>query len=309
MTRTVIWEHGIERLGLGRAALAIGVFDGVHLGHQALIRDTVDRANTAAVDSIVVTFDRDPDRVVSPATAAPQLLDLEDKLAFIAEQGPSAILVVPFDADVAAMTPERFVHEVLLSAVEPVAAVVGYDFRFGRYASGDVAVLESLGAVNGFDVVAHDLVVVDGAPVTSTRVRAAVAAGDVAAAAALLGRPHRLRGRVVHGRGVGVALGVPTANLSVHHESAVPADGVYAAFATVDGARYPAAVSLGIPPTFPDAHDAVEAHLIGATGEFGGETVLLEFVERIRDQRRFGSDTELSSAIKADIQTIRELLG
>lgn len=308
MTRTVTWtREGVA--ALGRATVAIGVFDGVHLGHQALIRDTVEQAREAGVDSVVVTFDCDPDRVVSPATAAPQLLDLEDKLAFIAEQGPSAILVVPFDAAVAAMTPESFVHEVLLASVRPVAALVGYDFRFGRAAQGDVAALESLGSENGFVVIAHDLVMADGAPVTSTRVRAAVAAGEVAVASALLGRPHRLRGCVVRGRGAGTGLGVPTANLTVHHESAVPADGVYAAYATVGTARYPAAVSLGIPPTFPDAHDRVEAHLIGASGDLTGETMVLEFVERLRDQRRFDSDEELSSAIKTDVEKIRRILG
>jgi riboflavin kinase/FMN adenylyltransferase len=306
VTRTVTWGPDIE--SLGRATVALGVFDGVHLGHQALIRDTVKRAAASGVDSVVVTFDRDPDRVVSPATAAPQLLDLEDKLAFIAEQRPTAILVVPFDVTVAAMTPERFVHDVLLAAVTPVAVVVGFDFRFGRAAHGDVAALRSLGAANGFDVIAHDLVMLDGEPVTSTRVRAAVATGDVALAAELLGRPHRLRGLVVHGRGAGTSLGVPTANLSVHHESAVPADGVYATYATVSDTRYRAAVSLGIPPTFPEAHDAVEAHLLGASGDLTGETVVLEFVQRLRDQRRFDSDDELSSAIRADIETVRGLL-
>lgn len=307
MTLNFTWERGIAPLG--RAAVAIGVFDGVHLGHQALIRDTVERARESDVDAVVVTFDRDPDRVVSPATAAPQLLDLEDKLAFIAEQGPSSILVVPFDAEVAEMTPERFVHEVLLSCVHPVAVIVGYDFRFGRYAQGDVAALESLGGANGFDVIAHDLVMADGEPVTSTRVRAAVVAGNVALAADLLGRPHRLRGRVVPGRGAGTSLGVPTANLSVHHESAVPADGVYAGYATVRNTRYPAAMSLGIPPTFPDANDRVEAHLIGASGDLTGQSVVLEFVKRLRDQRRFDSEVELSSAIWTDVAQIRRLLG
>lgn len=307
MIRTVTWEQGMACLG--PAAVAIGVFDGVHLGHQALIRDTVGRARAADVAAVVVTFDRDPDRVVSPETAAPQLLDLDDKLALIAEQGASAILLVPFDVEVAAMMPERFVREILLVAVKPMLAAVGFDFRFGRYAAGDVATLTSLGSANGFCVIAHDLVTADGLPVTSTRVRGMVAAGDVARAAQLLGRPHRLRGRVVRGRGLGTHLGVPTANLAVHHESAVPPDGVYAAFATVDGMRYPAAVSLGAPPTFPEAPAAIEAHLIGAAADFTGKTMLLEFIERLREQRAFGSKDELTAAINRDIEAIRRLLG
>ncbi|MCE5191426.1 MAG: riboflavin biosynthesis protein RibF [Actinomycetia bacterium] len=305
--RTLTWERGMACLG--PAAVAIGVFDGVHLGHQALIRDTVERARAADVAAVVVTFDRDPDRVVSPETAAPQLLDLDDKLALIAEQGASAILLVPFDVEVAAMTPERFVREILLVAVRPILAAVGFDFRFGRYAAGDVATLTSLGSANSFRVIAHDLVTADGLPVTSTRVRGMVASGDVARAAQLLGRPHRLRGRVVRGRGLGTHLGVPTANLAVHHESAVPGDGVYAAFATVDGMRYPAAVSLGVPPTFPEAPAAIEAHLIGAATDFTGKAMLLEFIERLRGQRAFSSKDELTAAINRDIEAIRRLLG
>ncbi|MBN2822795.1 MAG: hypothetical protein JXR33_06350, partial [Coriobacteriia bacterium] len=259
MSRVVTWEPGIAPLG--HAAIAIGVFDGVHLGHQTLVKDTIRIARELGSLSAVVTFDRDPDRVVSPDSAAPQLLELEDKLACLAELGPDIILMVPFDVALASMSPERFLHEVLLASFEPVAAVVGFDFRFGNRAQGDVGVLEGFGAKHGFSVYAHELITVDAEAVTSTRIRAAVRDGDVTLAARLLARPHRVCGRVVHGRGEGTSLHVPTANLAVHHQAAIPAYGVYAGFAVIEGLRVPAAISVGVPPTFPAAHDILEAHL------------------------------------------------
>src|SRR5450759_1705833 len=185
---------------LGPAVAAVGVFDGVHIGHQALIRDTVMLARSKGAISVVVTFDRDPDQVVDPAGAAPQLLDLDDKLTLLDAQDPDCVLVVPFDASLAAMPPLQFLDEVLVASVRPVAAVVGYDFRFGHRAEGDVDLLVRYGADHDFTVLAHDLVRVGGEPVTSTRIRTLVATGDVVGAAALLGHPHRLKGTVVQGR-------------------------------------------------------------------------------------------------------------
>lgn len=305
MTRIVTWEP--DMTPLGAAAVAIGVFDGVHLGHQALVRDTVEFGRALGVSSAVVTFDRDPDRVVSPATAAPQLLDLEDKLHYFSDLGADTVLVVPFNTELAAMSPERFLRDVLLSSFVPVAAVVGHDFRFGNHAQGNVGTLETFGAQHGFTVIAHELVSLDGAPVTSTRVRAAVAEGDVTLAARLLGRPHRLRGHVVHGRGRGTSLRAPTANLAVHHESAVPADGVYAGFALVGDERVPAAISLGLPPTFPEAQGIVEAHLIGWSADLYGRELVIEFLQRLRDQGHFGSTDELAAAIADDIATVEHI--
>lgn len=307
MTRIITWDD--KTTCIGPAAIAIGVFDGVHVGHQTLVRDTVEFAAALDAASAVVTFDRDPDRVVAPGSAAPQLLNVEDKLDLLGELGADHLLVVPFDAHVAAMTPERFLHDVLLATFMPVATVVGHDFRFGTRASGDVTTLERYGAEHAFTVIAHELVSVDGAPVTSTRIRAAIAAGDMRLAAHLLGRPHRLRGRVAHGRGEGATvLGVPTANLSLHPWSASPAAGVYAAFAHVAGQRFRAAVSVGIPPTFPDAHHAVEAHLIGFEGTLYGEEVVLEFIERIGLQERLETTGSLAEKIRRDIEVVSAVL-
>jgi riboflavin kinase / FMN adenylyltransferase len=302
------WEAGAVELG--PAVAAVGVFDGVHLGHQALIRTAVERAAQAEAASLVVTFDRDPDQVVTPDSAAPQLLTLEDKLHYLGELGTETILVVPFCRRIADTAPDRFVSDVLLDAFDPVSLVVGADFRFGCRASGTVETLERFGRQHGFEVVACCLVEVDDKPVTSTRIRALVAEGEVASAARLLGRPHRVRGRVVRGRSVGRGLGFPTANVTPLKYSAVPRDGVYAGRVVHDGESHMAGISVGTPPSFPDARDYLEAHLVDFEGDLYGREVAVEFVDRIRDQREFENTEDLAHAIRDDIlKAIRVLDG
>lgn len=307
MTTVMTHSRGVHEMG--PAIIAIGVFDGVHIGHQTLVRDTIALATQRRVASCVLTFDRDPDQVVTPERAAPQLTSLEDKIAMLRAVGPDAILVVPFDEWLASLSPDDFCIDVLLDAAEPVACVVGYDFRFGHRAEGDAQTLHALGELHGFEVVTHPLVRAGGEPVTSTRIRAMVAAGAVAEAAELLGRPHRLSGTVVHGRGEGKKLGAPTANLDVESRFALPSPGVYAAWVTVPAGRYPAAVSVGVPPMFPDATCLLEAHLIGFEGDLYGQHALIEFVDRLREQRRFASATELGTAIASDVSRVSALLG
>ncbi len=307
MSRTVLWTP--DSPSIGPAVAAVGVFDGVHIGHQALVRDAVRIAAAEECAAVVVTFDRDPDQVVSPAGATTQLLDLEDKLSLLSETGPDAVIVIPFDVRIAAMAPLVFLDEVLLRALTPCGVVVGYDFRFGHRAEGDVDTLVRYGREHSFTVVAHDLIERDGEPVTSTRIRHLVATGDVAGAALLLGRPHRVRGDVVHGRAEGAALGAPTANLAVGTYAALPADGVYAGRVTVNGVGYAAGIAVGVPPTFPEAAAVLEAHLIGFAGDLYGRTVTVEFVERLRDQRRFDSPDQLADAIAADLERVRGIVG
>jgi riboflavin kinase / FMN adenylyltransferase len=303
VTRFVTWEPGLE--GLGAAVVSIGVFDGVHLGHQALIRDAVSLARAQDHLAAVVTFDRDPDRVVDPEHAAPQLLELDDKLDLIAALGPDVVLVVPFTANVAAMPPETFLDRLLLAVFAPAAVVVGYDFRFGARAAGHLETLQTFGPRHGFDVVGHPLVHLEGEPVTSTRIRQLVAGGDVAAAASLLGRPHRVKGVVVGGRAEGRKLGARTANLATAPYAALPADGVYAGRIDIDGVVHPAGVSVGVPPTFPDASCRLEAHVLDFDGDLYGRRLQVEFLERLRDQRRFDSAEELAAAIAEDLDRVR----
>jgi riboflavin kinase/FMN adenylyltransferase len=306
--RIVSWES--DMTPMGSAVVAIGVFDGVHLGHQALLADTVGDAAVRGVEAVAVTFDRDPDQVVSPETAAPQLLTLSDKLEFIAQTGVHAILVIPFTHELAEMCPEEFLDAVLLRAVKPLAVHVGGDFRFGCRATGDVATLQRIGVEHGLAVVPHDLVLVGGAPVTSSRTRALVAEGDVVSAAELLGRATAVVGTVHRGRGQGASLGFPTANVVPVDFAALPADGVYAGRAILpDGGLWAAAISVGTPPTFPEARDYLEAHLIGFEGDLYDAQLTLLFFARLRSQESYASLDELKSAIADDVNASLEIAG
>lgn len=308
MSRILTFEPGMP--SLGRAVVAIGVFDGVHLGHQALVRSAMTQAAALDAAAVVLTFDRDPDRVVMPAKAAPQLLELDDKVRLLSAIGPDAILVVPFDTALASLTPNAFIDQVILAATRPVAVVVGKDFRFGNAASGDVGAMAAAGALHGFEVIGQELLRHDGAPVTSTRVRGLLADGDVVAAARLLGRPHFVVGRVTHGRGEGRALGVPTANIATHSWTALPQDGVYAGRIVHEGVTYPCGVSVGVPPSFPQSIDRLEAHLLDYSGpDLYGVALNVEFIARIRGQRRFDGQAELARAIAEDLTRVRELVG
>lgn len=306
MSTIVEWESGTP--SLGRAVVAMGVFDGVHSGHRALIADTVSLAREHGARSVVATFDRDPEQVVKPSEHVPQLLTLEDKLDHIARLDVDAIVVIPFCMRLAEMTPQRFLDDVLLAATEPVAIVVGEDFRFGSHASGTVATLEKFGAQHGFGVVAHELIERDGQPVTATRIRTLIARGDVESACRLLGRAHRVPGRVVHGRGEGASvLGVPTANITPWAHAALPTDGVYAGRVIVNGQIYVAAISIGLPPTYPQAVDRVEVHLIDFEGDLYGQEVMVELDARLHDHEVFDSADGLATAIQNDITRVREI--
>lgn len=295
---------------LGDAVVAIGVFDGVHVGHQSLLQATVAEAKLQGARAVAVTFDRDPDQVVAPETAAPQLLSLTDKLRYIEETGIDTVLVIPFTLQVAQMPPEIFLENVLAVAMRPIALHVGRDFRFGARASGDLAVLQRFGMTRGFAVTGHELVEVGGEPITSTRIRRLVASGEVAAAAALLGRAPRVTGTVRRGRGEGASLGFPTANILPERYAALPADGVYAGRIVVpDGSVWASAVSVGTPPTFPDARDYVEAHLIDFEGDLYDHTLTIEFIERLRPQQAFASLPDLTAAIAADIERALDIAG
>ena len=315
------------------SAVTIGNYDGVHLGHRRLLARLRAEADSLGVPSAVVTFDRHPATVVRPESAPLLLTDTEQKLELLASCGVDLTVVVHFDAGRADESAEDFVDEVLLRALGAKVIVVGEDFHFGHGRKGDVALLRTLGAIWGFSVVGVALAVVGGrepdAPggtrggereggvtaVSSTRIRALVAAGDVAAAARLLARPHEVRGEVVHGSGRGGSqLGMPTANVAVEEGIALPALGIYAGWCRrSDGSQHPAAISVGIRPTFPEPHRAapaplVEAHLIGFDGELYGERVGVAFVERLRDERRFDRTEDLVAQMWADVAETRRVL-
>jgi riboflavin kinase/FMN adenylyltransferase len=286
-------------------AVTIGAYDGVHLGHRALLRDLSQRAADAGLSTVVVTFDRHPAGVVRPASAPLQLTDLEQKLELLGACGVDRTLVIAFDRARADETAEDFVKEVLVDTLNARLVVVGEDFHFGHGRKGNVALLRELGAGHGFEVVGEALTDDGRDPVSSTRIRTLVAEGDVAGAARLLGRPHEVRGPVVRGDGRGgPELGFPTANLQIGDDIALPADGIYAGhFIRADGTAHPAAISVGRRPTFYEPGTSpvlVEAYLLHFDGDLYGEPARVSFVSRLRGDRRFESVDALIAQMHRD---------
>ena len=286
-------------------AVTIGAYDGVHLGHRALLRDLSQRAADAGLSTVVVTFDRHPAGMVRPASAPLQLTDLEQKLELLGACGVDRTLVIAFDRARADETAEDFVKEVLVDTLNARLVVVGEDFHFGHGRKGNVALLRELGAGHGFEVVGEALTDDGRDPVSSTRIRTLVAEGDVAGAARLLGRPHEVRGPVVRGDGRGgPELGFPTANLQIGDDIALPADGIYAGhFIRADGTAHPAAISVGRRPTFYEPGTSpvlVEAYLLHFDGDLYGEPARVSFVSRLRGDRRFESVDALIAQMHRD---------
>lgn len=295
--------------------VTIGAYDGVHLGHRALLARVRSMADQLAAAAAVVTFDRHPATVVRPESAPKLLTDLEQKLELLATTGLDYAYVVRFDEARAAESAEDFVRELLVGCLAARAVVVGHDFHFGHRRRGNVPLLQRMGAELGFDVLGISLVG-DGegraaGPVSSTRIRRLLEAGEAGAAAALLGRPHEVRGTVVSGDRRGRDLGYPTANMVVPAEILLPADGIYAGwYGRPGGAVHPAAISLGRRPTFgPDADASLlEAHLLDFDGDLYGERASVRFVSRLRGEERFDDVPALVAQIADDVAATRAIL-
>jgi riboflavin kinase/FMN adenylyltransferase len=304
------------------SVVAIGVFDGVHYGHRAVVGKAVEQAHAVGAPAVVITFDPHPSEVVRPGTHPPLLSTIDHRCALLAEVGVDAVCVLPFTRELAAMSPEEFVDHVLCEKFHARAVVVGENFRFGHRASGDTETLAELGESRGFTVDAEPLIAGQGGVWSSTYVRGLVQAGDVASAAYSLGRRHRVEGTVVHGDHRGRELGYPTANVATAPHAAVPADGVYAAHLvvapyTAHAVTYPAAVSVGTNPTFDGVERRVEAYVMGdAPGthpdlDLYGAHVAVDFVARIRGQIRFeGPDAlaDLVAQMARDVDEARAAL-
>jgi riboflavin kinase/FMN adenylyltransferase len=308
--------------GFGPSVVTLGNFDGVHAGHRAVLGEVVTRARTAGIRAVAITFDPHPLQVLYPDRAPALITSLRQRLELMASTGLDAVLVMEFTRELATWSPEQFVQQVMVRALGASAVVVGRDTRFGHRNSGDVDTLRSLGAELGFEVeVVGDLA----RPVpdagerrwSSSWVRELLLAGDVAAAAEVLARPHRLAGEVVHGDHRGRELGFPTANLGMPVEGLVPADGVYAGWmlrCTLPDDHpdrlLPAAVSIGTNPTFDGVSRRVEAYVLDRTDlDLYGEQVALELVSRLRSTERFDSAQALVAQMHADVQACRSVLG
>ncbi|CAN5790540.1 bifunctional riboflavin kinase/FAD synthetase [soil metagenome] len=296
----------------GGVAATIGFFDGVHRGHQGLIDVARKVADEQGARTAAVTFDRHPAAVVRPESAPLLLTDLDQRLELLEDAGVDLTLVLTFDEARARESAEDFVTEVLVRCLAARAVVVGADFHFGHRRRGNVALLAAMGGEHGFEVHGIELAGM-GQPVSSTAIRTALAGGDVAAAAALLGRPHEVRGVVERGdRRGGSELGYPTANVAVPPAILLPAAGIYAGwYLRPDSQRHPAAIALGWHPTLAPSISAprLEAHLLDFEADLYGEKARVQFVARVRDEVRFESVNALVDQIAADVTASRELLG
>ncbi|WP_193043308.1 bifunctional riboflavin kinase/FAD synthetase [Mycolicibacterium baixiangningiae] len=310
----------------GRCVVTIGVFDGVHRGHAELIDNAVKAGRSRGVPTVLMTFDPHPMEVVFPGSHPAQLTTLTRRAELVEEMGIDVFLVIPFTADFMKLTPERYVHELLVERLHVVEVVVGENFTFGKKAAGNVGMLRKAGERFGFAVESLSLVSEAADPgrdetvtFSSTYIRSCVDAGDVVAAAEALGRPHRVEGVVVRGDGRGRGLGFPTANVAPPMYSAIPADGVYAAWFTVlghgptmgtvvPGERYQAAVSVGTNPTFSGRTRTVEAFVLDTSADLYGQHVAVDFVARIRGQEKFASIDDLITAMNGDTERARAIL-
>ena len=292
------------------AVVTIGNFDGVHRGHLALVERARREADRRGVPMVALTFDPHPSAVLRPEHVPPALQSIEERVATLRSHGCDRVEVLAFDVDLAALSAENFVAELLVARLGAVAVVVGENFRFGTGAQGDVALLRSLGEQHGFAVDAVVLVDAGDGPVSSSALRALLAAGDLEAVVRGLGRTFTLSGEVVHGEGRGRTIGVPTANVAVAPGRALPADGVYACWATPDGSsRVPAVVNIGWRPTFDGTSRTVEAHLlVEGAPDLYGRSLELAFVARIRGEERFDGVESLVARIARDIEAAREVL-
>jgi riboflavin kinase/FMN adenylyltransferase len=289
------------------AAVALGVFDGVHLGHRAILATAVAHAREAGMPSVACTFDPHPMEVLQPERAPLAITTLDERLSLIEGCGLDAAVVLPFTPELAAMEPEAFVKDVLVARLAAREIVVGFNHRFGRGARGDVGMLRRLGEQLGFRTHVAEPLMVGGVAVSSTEIRAALQRGDLDAAARLLGRAYTLQGSIAHGAGRGRTLGFPTANLASPRPVLV-APGVYACTAEVAGRKERAVVNIGVRPTFGEAALAVEAYLLDFSGDLYGQTMTLTFVSRIREERRFPSVEALRMQIQADAEEARRRL-
>lgn len=293
------------------SAVTIGAYDGVHRGHAHVLATLRARADRDGLQVVVVTFDRHPRAVLHPDEAPLLLTDLDQKVAAFDRAGVDVVCIVSFDAARSSESANAFVEDLLVRQLHAAVVMVGEDFRFGHDREGDVDLLRREGLRHGFEVVPIPLANDGDGAISSTRIRRAVADGDVATAASLLGRPFSLRGLVVHGDGRGgPELGFATANLSVDANLAQPGVGIYAAWATLeDGSTHRAAVSIGRRPTFyTDAAPLVEAHLLDFDGDLYGTVVDLAFVERLRGEERYATVGALVDQIGRDVEATRRVL-
>jgi len=308
--------HGLEEVPAewGQSVVTIGVFDGVHRGHQRIVARAAELGAERGLPVVAITFDPHPDEVTRPGSHPPFLCSARRRAELLAGLGVDAVCLVPFTLGFSQLDPDEFVRAVLVERLHAAAVVVGEDFRFGHRATGDVAQLDRLGEKYDYTTEGLPLLVVDGVTISSTSIRALLAEGDVTEAATMLGRPHRVEGVVVRGHQRGRQLGFPTANVESPPHTAIPADGIYAGWlATLDEAgsevsRWPAAISIGTNPTFDGQVRTVEAYALDRTDlDLYGLHAAIDFAARLRGTLRFDSVDALVEQMHLDVGQAREI--
>jgi riboflavin kinase/FMN adenylyltransferase len=287
--------------------VALGNFDGVHLGHRAILKTAIDRARAEAGSAFALTFDPLPAKVLFPQRAPSLILAPEDKLELLRRSGLDGVLVLNFTLELSQLEPRDFVRDYILGKIGAQAVVVGHSVSFGHNRAGNAAVMVELGREFGFETIVVSPVKVGGIEVSSTNVRRLVAQGDLRGAAKLLGRYHFLSGRVIHGRERGRKIGFPTANLEPITEC-IPPDGVYATRVVLEDGAFAAITNIGMRPTFAEAARSIEAHIFDFDRDIYDRNIKLEMVERIRGEQKFESAEQLSRQIALDVQRAKEIL-
>ena len=295
--------------GLRPTAVTIGKFDGIHLGHQQLLAETIESAEEHALVPVVITFDRHPDSVLKPGSEPQSLIGPHQKEHLLSEAGIELVLNLPFDDELASLSAADFVQRFLIDALEAKIVIVGEGFRFGSKQQGDVSVLRELGQELGFIVIVIPNIEIDGEIVSTSRIRNHLLDGNVRQAAKLLGRLHTTTGLIEHGLKIGREIGFPTANMSRSAEGLLPKDAVYAGWLYAEGERYKAALSVGKNETFEAVPRLLEAHVIDEIDlDLYDKMVTVEYVEFIRGAAKFSGVEELVAEIHRDLDKIRAIL-
>ncbi|MFN4131903.1 MAG: bifunctional riboflavin kinase/FAD synthetase [Caldimicrobium sp.] len=291
-------------------AVTIGAFDGIHLGHKALIQETIKVAQNLGIKPTLLTFHPHPRLVLQPHLHMKLLTTLEEKIELIKKEGIENLVILPFTKTLAELSPELFVEKYLVDLLKTQAIIVGFNFQFGRGRSGNIDLLNKLGEKYGFSLKVLSPIKIEDKTVSSTLIRELLQKGEVAKASIYLGRPYTLRGTVIKGKGRGKLLGFPTANLYVPEEKLIPAQGVYAVWAFLNGTKYQGALNIGFNPTFDEKNLSIEVHLLNynSNQELYNKRIELHFVERIRAEKKFTSVEELKAQIQKDCLLIKNIL-
>ncbi|MGB9792093.1 MAG: bifunctional riboflavin kinase/FAD synthetase [Thermacetogeniaceae bacterium] len=291
-----------------RLAVAFGNFDGVHMGHRRLLEEMVNYSLQAKAVPSVFLFYPHPQRVLDPDNAPKMLLDLEKKTEILESSNIKIAFIIPFTPEIASLTPEEFVKEVIVRRLKAEAVFVGFNFRFGHRASGTPEFLQELGTKYGFKVSVLPPVIINGELVSSTRIRELLTTGDIRKAKDLLGYWPLIRGKIIKGDQRGRTLGFPTANIETPKDILIPCSGVYAGKGIVDNKHYPAVVNIGKRPTFYDnSEKTIEAHLIGYKEFVYGKKIEIKLYERLREERKFSRAQDLINQIQKDIKNALQI--